>query len=96
MITVLYCPLGARSTDSPDHPWAVHIDGRPVAVFKTEAAADDVRRQMLKLRQTRRVTDALRLVDAGMTPYRAARTMNIALSTIYRALLRRRRVLEPR
>ena len=90
MITVLYCPLGARATDSPDHPYAVHIDGKPAAVFKSEREADSVRAGMARLRQTRRVSDALRLVDAGMTPYRAALTMGIALSTIYRALKRRK------
>lgn len=31
---------------------------------------------------------ALRLVASGVTPYRAARLMGIALSTIYRALKR--------
>ena len=33
---------------------------------------------------------ALKLVDKGMTPYAAAKKMKIALSTIYRALKRRK------
>lgn len=41
--------------------------------------------------QTRRVDRALQLVDAGRTPYRAAMETGIALSTIYRAIARRRR-----
>jgi uncharacterized protein YfkK (UPF0435 family) len=39
--------------------------------------------------QTNAVTRALRMVDAGMTAYAAAKKTRIALSTIYRALKRR-------
>jgi DNA-binding CsgD family transcriptional regulator len=35
-----------------------------------------------------KTAQALRLVAAGMTPYRAAQLMGIALSTIYRAIKR--------
>jgi predicted DNA-binding protein (UPF0251 family) len=38
-----------------------------------------------------RTLQALRLVASGMTPYRAAKLMGIALSTIYRALKRGRK-----
>lgn len=41
--------------------------------------------------QTPSVTKALRLVDSGMSGYAAARKTGIALSTIYRALARRKR-----
>lgn len=44
--------------------------------------------------QTRRVDRALQLVYAGSTPYAAAKTTGIALSTIYRAIDRRRRASE--
>jgi IS30 family transposase len=39
-------------------------------------------------KQADRTTHALQLVADGTTPYRAARTVGIALSTIYRALRR--------
>lgn len=39
-----------------------------------------------------RVADALRMVAAGTTPYAAAHACGIALSTIYRALARQRRL----
>jgi hypothetical protein len=41
-------------------------------------------------RQSEAVAKALKLVDKGMTPYAAAKKVGIALSTIYRALKRRR------
>ena len=41
-------------------------------------------------RQSPEVTRALRLVDNGSTAYAAAKKCKIALSTIYRALRRRR------
>jgi predicted DNA-binding protein (UPF0251 family) len=42
-------------------------------------------------RQSEAVTKALRLIDAkGLTAYAAARKAGIALSTIYRALKRRK------
>lgn len=44
--------------------------------------------------QTRRVDRALVLVDSGQTAYAAAKATGIALSTIYRALARRRRAAE--
>jgi hypothetical protein len=44
--------------------------------------------------QTRRVDRALVLVDSGKTAYAAAKATGIALSTIYRALARRRRAEE--
>ena len=40
------------------------------------------------MKQTERVTQALILVAQGKTPYRAAKMMGIALSTIYRAIKR--------
>ena len=40
------------------------------------------------MKQTERVTQALALVAQGKTPYRAAKMMGIALSTIYRSLRR--------
>lgn len=45
-------------------------------------------------RQTRAVDRALVMVDAGKTAYAAAKETGIALSTIYRALARRRRAEE--
>ena len=41
-------------------------------------------------RQSSAVDHALSLVDAGMTPYKAAQKAGIAFSTIYRALKRQR------
>ena len=40
-------------------------------------------------RQSSLTDRALELVAGGMTPYRAAKTVGIALSTIYRAVKRR-------
>ena len=42
------------------------------------------------MKQTERVTQALALVAQGKTPYRAAKMMGIALSTIYKAIKRNR------
>lgn len=41
-------------------------------------------------RQSSATDHAISLVEAGLTPYRAAKQAGIALSTIYRALKRRR------
>ena len=41
-------------------------------------------------KQSADVDRALRLVDKGMKPYAAAKNVGIALSTIYRALKRRK------
>jgi predicted DNA-binding protein (UPF0251 family) len=42
-------------------------------------------------RQSEAVTKALKLVDSGKySPYAAAKKMGIALSTIYRAIARRK------
>lgn len=49
----------------------------------------------MSARQSSAVDEALRLVAAGMTPYRAAKTVGIALSTIYRAQARQRGQLPP-
>lgn len=42
----------------------------------------------MSARQSAAVDKALKLVAKGMTPYAAAKKVGIALSTIYRALLR--------
>ena len=41
-------------------------------------------------RQSSAVDHALSLVEAGLTPYKAAKKAGIALSTVYRALKRQR------
>lgn len=41
-------------------------------------------------KQSADVDKALRLIDKGMSAYAAAKKVGIALSTIYRALARRR------
>lgn len=46
-------------------------------------------------RQTRAVDRALAMVDAGRTAYAAAKETGIALSTIYRAISRRRSTADP-
>ncbi len=46
----------------------------------------------MSARQSSAVDQALRLVQEGITPYRAAKMIGIALSTIYRA--RKRAILK--
>ncbi len=44
----------------------------------------------MSARQSAEVTKALRMIERGMTAYAAAKKTGIALSTIYRALKRKR------
>jgi transposase len=46
--------------------------------------------KLMPARQSAAVDKALKLVAKGLTPYAAAKKVGIALSTIYRALKRRK------